>query len=81
MTRPTPWLRRPLLLGAPLALAVLMLFHPWPYDNYLGELVPIAHWWTILHLIQFVLFPVVVKYLLHLSTGSEQPNATGECIR
>lgn len=41
MTMP-PSLRRMVLLGTPLALTVLMLFHPWPYDDYLSELVPIA---------------------------------------
>ena len=53
------FLRRLLLLGAPLALAVLMLFHPSPYDDVAGELVPIAAWWTALHAAQFVLFALV----------------------
>ena len=48
--------RRLLLLAAPLALALLMLFHPSPYDDVAGELVPIAGWWTALHAVQFVLF-------------------------
>lgn len=47
------------MLGAPLALAVLMLFHPSPYDDVAGELVPIAGWWTVLHAVQFVLFALV----------------------
>ena len=33
-----------------------MLFHPSPYDDVAGELVPIAGPWTILHAVQFVLF-------------------------
>jgi hypothetical protein len=33
-------LRRIILLGTPLALTVWMLFHPSPYDDYLGELGP-----------------------------------------
>lgn len=55
MTMPPP-LRWMVLLGTPLALTVLMLFHPWPCDDYLSELVPIATWWTILHAAQFILF-------------------------
>ena len=53
------FLRRLLLLGSPLALALLMLFHPSPYDDVAGELVPIAGWWTALHAVQFVLFALV----------------------
>ena len=49
-------LRRLILLGTPLALAVPMLFYPSPYGDVAGELVPIAGWWTILHTLQFVLF-------------------------
>jgi hypothetical protein len=48
--------RRLILLGPSLALAVLMLFHPSPYDDVAGELVPIAGWWTFLHTAQFFLF-------------------------
>src|SRR5215217_7900724 len=52
-------LRRIILLGTPLVLSVLMLFHPSPYDDILGELVPIAQWWIVLHTIQFVLFALM----------------------
>ena len=47
------------LLGAPLALTVLMLFHPSPYDDIAGELVPAAGWWLALHAAQFVLFALM----------------------
>lgn len=50
---------RLLLLGPPLVLALLMLFHPSPYDDVAGDLVPIAGWWTTLHAVQFVLFALV----------------------
>ena len=58
--------RRLILLGTPLALAIWMLFHPWPYDDYLGQLVPIANWWIALHIVQFVLlaFMGVAVWLL-----------------
>ena len=48
--------RRFVLLGTPLALTILMLFHPSPYDDVAGELAPIAGWWITLHAVQFVLF-------------------------
>ncbi len=51
-----PFIRRLTLLGTPLTLTILMLFHPWPYSNVLGQLVPIARWWTTLHTLQFILF-------------------------
>lgn len=54
-----PILRRLVLLGTPLVTAVLMLFHPLPYEDITGELVPIASWWTALHTIQFVLFAIM----------------------
>jgi hypothetical protein len=54
-----PVLRRFVLLGAPLVLTVLMLFHPSPYSDLADEMVPIADWWLALHTIQFVLFVFV----------------------
>jgi hypothetical protein len=51
-----PLIRRLIFLGTPLTLTILMLFHPWPYRDVLGQLVPIAGWWTTLHTLQFVLF-------------------------
>jgi hypothetical protein len=42
-------LRRIVLLGTPLVLTILMIFHPSPYDNVAGELMPIAGWWITLH--------------------------------
>ena len=37
-------LRRIVLLGTPLLLTVLLFFHPSPYDDVAGELMPIAGW-------------------------------------
>ena len=56
---PKTLLRRLILLGTPLSLAVLMLFHPSPYDDVAGELVPTAGLWTALHAAQFVLFALM----------------------
>src|SRR5215204_2658001 len=61
--------RRIVLLGTPLALTVLMLFHPSPYDDIRGELVPIAVWWTVLHTLQFVLFALMGEALWMLTDG------------
>ena len=55
----TPAVRWVLLLSPSLVLAVLMIFHPSPYDDVAGELVPIAGWWTFLHTVQFFLFAFV----------------------
>jgi hypothetical protein len=52
----SPAVRQLILLGPSLLLAVLMLFHPSPYDDVADELVPIAGWWTFLHTAQFFLF-------------------------
>jgi hypothetical protein len=61
--------RRIILLGTPLALTVWMLFHPSPYDDYLGELVPIAGWWIALHTVQFDLFAFMGAAVWMLTDG------------
>jgi hypothetical protein len=62
-------LRRSILLGAPLAFAVLMLFYFWPYDYYSNKLMPIAGWWTVLRTIQFVLFALMGASVWLLTDG------------
>jgi hypothetical protein len=52
-------LRRIVLLGTPLVLTFLLLFHPSPYDDVAGELMPIAGWWIALHTILFLLVPLM----------------------
>jgi hypothetical protein len=69
-------LRRIILLGTPLALTVLMLFHPSPYDDVAGELVPIAGWWIALHTIGFVLFELMGVALWMLTAGLQGVVAT-----
>jgi hypothetical protein len=69
-------LRRIVLLGTPLALAVLLLFHPSPYDDVAGELLPIAAWWITLHTIVFVLVPFMGVALWMLTAGLEGVDAT-----
>jgi len=68
--------RRIILLGTPLALTVWMLFHPSPYDDYLGELVPIANWWIALHTVQFVLFALMGAAVWMLTAGIQGVVAT-----
>lgn len=64
-----PRIRRLTLLGTPLALTILMLFHPWPYADVLGQLVPIAGWWTTLHTLQFILFAFMGAAVWLLTEG------------
>jgi hypothetical protein len=60
--------------GRPLALAALIAFHPWPYDDYLRELVPIAPWWITLHAAQFALFAVMGAAVWPLTSGLRGPD-------
>ena len=71
-----PVLRRPVLLGTPLVMAILMIFHPLPYEDITGELVPIAGWWTALHTIQFVLFAFMGAAIWLLTEGLDSFAAT-----
>jgi hypothetical protein len=64
-------LRRVVLLGTPLVLTILMLFHPSPYYNVAGELMPIAAWWIALHTILFLLVPLMGVALWMLTAGLE----------
>ena len=69
-------LRRIVLLGTPLVLTILLLFHPSPYDDVAGELMPIANWWITLHTIVFVLVPLMGMALWMLTAGLEDVIAT-----
>jgi hypothetical protein len=62
-------LRTVVRLGAPLATALLLALHPWPYEDLGGELLPIAGWWTTLHVIGFVLVPLAGAALWLLTDG------------
>src|ERR671911_1898882 len=69
-------LRRIVLLGTPLVLTFLLLFHPSPYDDVAGELLPIANWWIALHTTLFVLVPLMGVALWLLTAGLEGVVAT-----
>ena len=69
-------LRRIVLLGTPLVLTFLLLFHPSPYDDVAGELLPIAGWWIALHTIVFGLVPFMGVALWLLTAGLEGVVAT-----
>ena len=62
-------LRRIVLLGTPLVLTVLLFFHPSPYDDVAGELMPIANWWIALHTIGFLLFALMGVAVWMLTAG------------
>ena len=65
----SPAFRQLILLGPSLLLAVLMLFHPSPYDDVADELLPIAGWWTFLHTAQFFLFAFAAASVWMLVDG------------
>ena len=69
MTSSNLVLRRFVLLGTPLVLAVLMHFHPSPYEDPTGELLPIADWWLAVHTLQFVLFAFMGASIWMLTDG------------
>src|SRR5215204_7705100 len=69
-------LRRIVLLGTPLVLTFLLLFHPSPYDDVAGELLPMAGWWIALHTIVFGLVPLMGVALWLLTAGLEGVIAT-----
>ena len=71
-----PTLRRNFLLGTPLVTAVVMLFHPSPYSDLVGELVPIANWWMTIHTIQFILFALMGAAVWMLTDGLRGVAAT-----
>ena len=62
-------LRRIVVLGTPLLLTILLFFHPSPYDDVAGELMPIAGWWLALHTIGFLLFALMGVALWLLTAG------------
>jgi hypothetical protein len=53
-----------------------MLFHPSLYDDYLGELVPIADWCITLHTVRFVLFTLMGAAVWMLTAGLRGTAAT-----
>ena len=54
----------------------MLLFHPSPYDDVAGELLPIANWWLTLHTIVFGLVPLMGVALWMLTAGIEGVIAT-----
>ncbi len=68
-------LRRVILLGTPLTLAILEVFHPQVTDDVAGTLFPVAGWWIILHVVQLVLF-ALMGVAVWLLTGGLPGKAT-----
>jgi len=54
-------LQRAVILGSPLTLGVLEVWHPalGPRDNICSTLEPITTWWTVLHVLQIPLFALL----------------------
>ena len=62
-------LRRVVLLGTPLTLAILEFFHPLVSRDLAGTLFPVAGWWLTLHVVQLVLFALMGVALWLLTDG------------
>ena len=62
-------LRRVVLLGTPLTLAILEFFHPLVSRDLAGTLFPVAGWWVTLHVVQLVLFTLMGAALWLLTDG------------
>ena len=62
-------LRRVVLLGTPLSLAILEFFHPLVSRDVAGTLFPVAGWWVTLHVVQLVLFTLMGAALWLLTDG------------
>ena len=62
-------LRRAVLLGTPLTLAILEFFHPLISRDLAGTLFPVAGWWVTLHVVQLVLFAFMGAALWLLTDG------------
>jgi hypothetical protein len=62
-------LRRVVLLGTPLTLAILEFFHPLVSRDIAGTLFPVAGWWITLHVVQLVLFAFMGAALWLLTDG------------
>jgi hypothetical protein len=56
-----PSMRRPIVFGVPFILGILELGHPalLPSDDIAATIVPIATWWTVLHVLQVPLFALL----------------------
>ena len=62
-------LRRVVLLGTPLTLAILEFFHPQVTRDVSGTLFPVSGWWITLHVVQLVLFALMGAALWLLTDG------------
>jgi len=62
-------LRRIVLLGTPLTLAILEFFHPQVARDVAGTLFPVAGWWITLHVVQLVLFALMGAAVWLLTDG------------
>ena len=69
-------LRRVVLLGTPLTLALLEFFHPLVSRDVAGTLFPVAGWWITLHVVQLALFALMGAALWLLTDGLHAIAAT-----
>jgi hypothetical protein len=66
--------RRLVVIGTPLVLGALEIFHPMPGENFIADLHPHVGWWLILHVLQLPLFGLMA---LAVATLLSQAQARG----
>ena len=63
--------RRLVVIGTPLALGTLEIFHPMPGENLIADLHPQVGWWLTLHVLQLPLFGLMALAVATLLTGAQ----------
>ncbi|MBE9167145.1 hypothetical protein IQ238_06230 [Pleurocapsales cyanobacterium LEGE 06147] len=70
IANPIPsWLRRPIVLGTPLALGILELWHPRYFPRVFFDLLPRVEQWLTVHLLQLPLFGLLALAVYLLING------------
>ena len=63
--------RRLVVIGTPLALGTLEIFHPMPGENFIADLHPHVGWWLTLHVLQLPLFGLMALAVATLLTEAQ----------
>ena len=59
------------MIGTPLALGTLEIFHPMPGENFIADLHPHVGWWLTLHVLQLPLFSLMALAVATLLTAAQ----------
>jgi hypothetical protein len=63
--------RRLVVIGTPLALSTLEIFHPMPGENFIADLHSHVGWWLTLHVLQLPLFGLMALAVATLLTAAQ----------